>query len=217
MKIILADDHNLVRDGMRTYLMDLADDVEVFEADSLTAALEFKDNVADPDLVLLDLQMPGMDGLEGISRAKSVFEDALVVIISGFFDKRTVTAALEHGASGFVPKTASGKSLLNALRLILDGETYVPATILTDGGPTLPQLKPQTPENFDESSPLGKLSAREMDILKHLIDGKSNKEIARILDLQEITIKVHLRNTYRKIGASNRADAVRIAFQHGWQ
>ena len=202
---------------MRGYLADLAADVDVFEADSLTAALDLKDQAASPDLVLLDLQMPGMDGLEGIARAKAAFGDAPIVIISGFFDKRTVTAALEHGASGFVPKTASGKSLIHALRLILDGETYVPATILTDGGPTLPQLQPKTPETFDDSNPLSKLSAREMDILKHLIDGKSNKEIARILDLQEITIKVHLRNTYRKIGASNRADAVRIAFQHGWQ
>lgn len=216
MKILLADDHDLVRDGLKPYLEQLEDSVTIIEAGSLEGVLNVAEEDSELDLILLDLHMPGMDGLNSIAKVVETFDGVPLVVISGYFDGDVITGSIQRGARGFVPKTARGKSLISALRLVLDGETYVPPAMVSgeSGGNA---TEPGPPKAIDEENVLSKLSAREMSILKLLIDGKTNKEIARELDLQEITIKVHLRNAYRKIGASNRADAVRIAFQCGWQ
>jgi DNA-binding NarL/FixJ family response regulator len=130
-----------------------------------------------------------------------------VVILSGHVERENVLAAVRAGVAGYIPKTISGAALINALRLVLEGETYLPSSILVDSAASDRKIPP---------SPLSTLSAREREILGYLIEGLTNKEIARLLDLQEITIKIHLRNVYRKIGAVNRAQAVRIAMTAGW-
>ena len=217
MKVLLADDHDLVRDGLRPYIEQLDSDVSIEEAGSLDEVLRVAEVTPNPNLILLDLNMPGMQGLNSISQVSETFPESPIVVISGHFDNDVITGALQRGARGFVPKTARGKSLLSALKLVLEGETYVPPAMLAgDAGASAEPLPGAAPAPIEDTV-LAKLSAREMSILRLLIDGKTNKEIARELDLQEITIKVHVRNAYRKIGASNRADAVRIAFQNGWQ
>jgi len=216
MEILFADDHNLIREALSPVLKRLAETVTIHEAGSLDDAIASYKGQRAPDLILLDLLMPGMEGLRGIARVKKRFPTAPVVILSGFYDKRTVLSAIEQGASGFIPKTNTGETLLNALRLVLAGEKYLPSSLLS--AEPLPALSAAATvgRSIPSGSVLAKLTARELEILSQLIDGRSNKEIARSLGLQEITAKVHLSNAYRKIGASSRADAVRIAFRHGW-
>ncbi|MFD2233427.1 response regulator transcription factor [Phaeospirillum tilakii] len=213
MRILVADDHKLVRDGLRPFLRELDAQAEIVDASSLDEAIAAIEGAAPcPDLVLLDLMMPGMDGLEGLSRIKSLLPDRPVVIVSGYSSRDHVQAAVQAGAAGFIPKTVGGSAMVNALRLVLSGETYLPSSSFFEpsdsaGAGSHPVGAPP---------PFDRLSRREGEILAQLIEGRTNKEIAQILSLQEITIKVHLRNVYRKIGAANRAQAVRIALQSGW-
>ena len=214
MQIVVADDHKLVRDGLKPFLAELAPNVEILDAATIGEAMAAVAGATNLGLILLDLMMPGMNGLEGLSKLKSSCPDIPVVIVSGFSSRDHVAAAVQAGASGFIPKTVSGMAMVNALRLVLSGETYLPSSTFFDDGqtqPLAPVIRPQgTPAPFD------KLSRREAEILALLVEGRTNKEIAIALELQEITIKVHLRNVYRKIGAANRAQAVRIAMSSGW-
>lgn len=211
MRILVADDHNLVREGLRPFLQELGEDVEISEAATLDEALD--QAAAGPlGLALLDLKMPGMDGLRGMEAFHARFAAVPTVILTGHINRDDVMAAVRAGASGYIPKTISGTALVNALRLVLSGEKYLPSFMLTDTAeePTVVSGAPSKP------TPLDTLSPREREILGLLIEGRTNKDIARRLDLQEITIKIHLRNVYRKIGAVNRAQAVRIALSSGW-
>lgn len=207
MRILVADDHNLVRDGLKPFLFELDPDANILDAANFDDALTAAKGVDRLDLVLLDLKMPGMNGLQGVEQMRRMHPAAPVVILSGHVERDEVLAAVRAGASGYIPKTISGTALINALRLVLAGESYLPPSILLEGGPG---------ERRTPATPLASLSAREREILGYLIEGQTNKEIARRLDLQEITIKIHLRNVYRKIGAVNRAQAVRIALSSGW-
>jgi len=213
LRILVADDHKLVRDGLRPFLRELDAQAEIVDASSLDEAVAAIQEAAQPDLVLLDLMMPGMDGLAGLNRIKALLPDRPVVIVSGYSSRDHVQAAVQAGAAGFIPKTVGGSAMVNALRLVLSGETYLPSSSF---------FEPSYPAGTAGHHPVGapppfdRLSRREGEILAQLIEGRTNKEIAQILSLQEITIKVHLRNVYRKIGAANRAQAVRIALQSGW-
>jgi DNA-binding NarL/FixJ family response regulator len=208
VKVILADDHSLVRDSLRQYVMTLADSIEVCEAASLPEVLTFAHGQGRIDLILLDLQMPGMTGMNSVAEVRTAFPAAKIVIISATTDSQVIGAALRVGVNGYIPKTMHGKSLVTALRLVLDGEQYVPAELLNAASAQPPSAFGAHPGDATET--LSRLSPREAMVMRLLIAGKSNKEIGRELDLQEVTVKVHLRNIYRKIRATNRTEAVRI-------
>lgn len=208
MHILLADDHNLVREGLKPFLERLADDVTVIEAADIEGALTAGRAAPTVDLAILDLMMPGMNGFAGLGAVKGAFPDIPVVILSGHITRSDVLAAIDAGAAGFIPKTISGSALVSALRLVLDGERYLPSAVLAAGGEE--DAPPQ-------GSILATLSAREKQVLNLLVEGQTNKEIARVLEIQEITVKVHVRNVYRKIGAANRAQAVKIAMESGFR
>ncbi|MCB2108935.1 MAG: response regulator transcription factor [Rhodobacteraceae bacterium] len=214
MYVILADDHSLIRDALRPYLDMIDPGVEIAEAETFESVIAYAGGKT-PDLILLDLNMPGMRGTYSVSEVRGSFPDSLIAILSATDDAETISAALRNGANGYIPKTTRGKSLLNAIQLILDGETYVPPSLLNN----LPTAKlaelSGNGQARDLPGALHALTSREAMVLKLLISGKSNKEIARELDLQEVTVKVHLRNVYRKINANNRTDAVRIALSYG--
>lgn len=218
MKILVADDHKLVRDGLKPFLQELAPDVEVLDAANMDEALAVASAVPDLGLVLLDLMMPGMDGLKGLEALRAKCPGVPVVIVSGFSSRDHVVAAVQAGAAGFIPKTVSGTAMVNALRLVLSGEKYLPSSTFFDdpANPTMMMPPMLGRAAGGVPAPFDKLSRREAEILALLVEGRTNKEIALCLDLQEITIKVHLRNVYRKIGAANRAQAVRIAMSSGW-
>lgn len=220
MRIIVADDHSLMRDILRQYLQALSETLDIVEASSLPEVLDRRSDAAQPDLVLLDLQMPGMDGLHSVAEVRRTFPECPIVVISANEDPKTIRDAIQAGANGYIPKTTRGKSVVTALKLVMAGEIYVPPTLLSDMGMSLAEPDrasagaPGAPANA--AGGFAKLSDREVAVLRLLIEGKTNKEIGRDLALQEVTVKVHLRNIYRKIGATNRADAVRLAFQAGW-
>lgn len=220
MQILVADDHKLVRDGLKPFLQELDPGVEVLDAANLDEALQAAEKADRLGLVLLDLMMPGMDGLKGLEALKARLPNVPVVIVSGYSSREHVVSAVQLGAAGFIPKTVSGTAMVNALRLVLSGEKYLPSSTFFDEQgiqhPPSPGMGGLT-KTGGVPQPFDRLSRREGEILALLVDGRTNKEIAIALDLQEITIKVHLRNVYRKIGAANRAQAVRIALSSGWQ
>ena len=202
MKILIADDHDLLRDTLVAFV-EGAGDFETRTAPDLGQALKVIKAEGPFDLVLLDYNMPGMDGLKGVKRALAQGGAPHVALISGEANRSVVEAAMEAGAIGFVPKTLPAKSLVNAIRFMATGEQYVPVEFMTG-------------EANAPSHPLAeKLTARELQVLRGLSEGKANKEIARDLELSEPTIKLHVKTLYRKIGASNRTQAALIAREEG--
>lgn len=215
MRIILADDQPIVRESLRQFVEQLAENAQVMEAGSLDEVRAHAGH--QPDLIMLDLQMPGMKGPQSVADVRQLFPDVPIAVISGLTDPVVIRAVIQAGANGYIPKTARGKSLLSALRMIIAGETYLPPSLLDS--PAEDAAAQYAPTNVSPPSVRGgleKLSEREAATLRLLLTGKSNKEIARELDLQEVTVKVHLRNVYRKINANSRTDAVRIAMTHSW-
>ncbi len=202
MNILLADDHELVRDTISAFL-EREDDMKVSVASDLASASEMMTREGPFDLVLLDYSMPGMNGLEGLAEALARNAGKPVAVISGTALPDIAEAALANGASGFLPKTIPAKSLLNAVRFMAAGETYVPFAFLA-------QRETQASHPM-----LSNLTTREAEVLRGLIDGRSNKEIARELGLQEVTIKLHVKTLCRKLEARNRTHAAMIGRDAG--
>ncbi len=202
MRILLADDHDMVRETISAYLMSEGG-AEVMTTIDLPSALEQIEAEGPFDLVLLDYNMPGMMGLEGLTRALTANGGKGVGILSGSAPARTAQEALDAGAIGFIPKTMGAQSLLNAVRFMCAGEVYMPVALMRE-------------QSAANEHPLAKkLSPREMEVLGGLSRGLSNKEIARELDLQEVTIKLHVRTLCRKLDAKNRTQAALIAKEAG--
>lgn len=209
MQIILADDHQVVRDGFKLHLVRLAPEVKIAEAATLDEAMAVACQ-SPPDLILLDFNMPGMNGASGVDRMRSRFPKAPVVVLSGELAPENIRAVLNHGAKGFIPKTLGGPSFLAALRLVLAGETFVPSTLMS-GRYGDRQRKAVSGNHEDGVPDLDALTEREREVLDSLCQGKSNKEMARDLAVSEVTIKAHVGNIMRKFGAANRTRVVRIA------
>jgi len=208
VRVLLADDHALLRDGIRPFLTDLAEHVEIVEAVDFDGALASATETA-PDLVLLDLKMPGMAGVETVSAFRKACPNVPVVIITGQVVREDVLRAMELGASGYLPKSMSGTSFVHALRLILSGQPYFSAHLLGPGGTET------EPTNHTPGGRFADLTNREVQVLSLLVRGESNKEIGLHLGLTEITVKSHMRSIFKKIGAANRTQAVAMAIQHG--
>ncbi|GAA6162927.1 response regulator transcription factor [Pelagimonas sp. KU-00592-HH] len=202
MKILIADDHSLVRDTLVAYV-ETSGDIEARTAADFDEASAMVSAQGPFDLVLLDFNMPGMNGLDGLNRALALEGASRVALISGEASKDVAEKALEAGAAGFVPKTLPAKSLINAIRFMAMGEQYAPIDFMTA-------------EPEENTHPLAsKLTEREMQVLRGLTEGKSNKEIARDLDLSEPTIKLHVKTLYKKVDAKNRTQAALIAREAG--
>lgn len=202
MRILLADDHDMVRETISAYLRNEGG-AEVSLATDLSGALDLIASEGPFDLVLLDYQMPGMMGLDGLSKALKANGGKGVGILSGSAPANTAKAALDAGAIGFIPKTMGAQSLLNAVRFMSAGEVYAPVELMRA-------------ENAAPTHPLAeRLSPRELQVLDGLCRGQSNKEIARELDLQEVTIKLHVRTLCKKLDAKNRTQAALTAKEAG--
>lgn len=202
MKILLADDHDLVRETLAAF-MQTEGGLEVETVEDFDAAHRKIVAQGGYDLVLLDYSMPGMNGLDGLKRAMESNAGKPVAIMSGTATKAVAQDAMDAGAIGFLPKTLPAKSLVNAVRFMAAGEAYVPVSFLTA-------------EEAETNNPLAKkLSARELEVLGGLCRGLANKEIARELQLQEVTIKLHVKTLCNKLEAKNRTHAAMIAKEAG--
>ena len=204
MRVVLADDHELVRSGLRFHLERLATDVAIVEAATLDEAL-IAAKTAATDLIILDLAMPGMNGTAGLEQMRARHPNVPVVVLSGRTGREDIMGALNRGANGYLPKTLSGKAMLAALRLVLSGETFVPSIFMDERSRSGNRAESGAAPGMDA------LTERERDVLDFLCQGKANKEIARDLAIREVTVKVHVGNIMRKLGASNRTQAVRLA------
>ncbi|MDA8635501.1 response regulator transcription factor [Rhodobacteraceae bacterium] len=203
MRILIADDHDLLRETLSMFLASEGS-IDTALASTLDAALDLIQSEEKFDLIMLDYNMPGMAGLNGLKRAMEASGGSPVALMSGIASRSVAEEALSFGAAGFVPKTLAAKTLANAVRFMAMGEKYAPIDFMTADDPTV------------APNPLAqKLSRRELQVLEGLSKGKSNKEIARDLDLQEPTIKLHVKTLYRKIGAANRTQAALIAKEEG--
>lgn len=195
MKLLIADDHDLVRDTIAAYLR--AEGVTTVRTGA-TLADALRAMAAEAfDLVLLDYQMPGMNGLEGLSQAIAAAEGRPVALLSGSTSLDLADAALRAGAVGFVPKTMAAAAMVSAIRLMASGGTFAPLGLLHS--------------ETAGAEAAANLTRREADVLRGICEGKSNKEIARDLDLQEVTVKLHVKTLSRKLGAKNRTHAAMIA------
>ncbi len=217
MRILLADDHDLVREALSLLFQQYFDDCEVAEAGALDPALDLIAENNTFDLVMLDLRMPGMNGLEGLKRAlEKVAPSTYVVLLSGTYRSEDVRQAIEAGAHGFIPKTLRGQALANAVQLVLAGDKYLPSSILNDLGDGMGSGgdgESRMAGGFGNEGDFARLTPREREVLALLSEGRPNKDIARHLDLREITVKYHLKNIYRKLNVSNRAQAVKMALE----
>lgn len=213
MRILLVDDHDLFREGLKFLLPVLDDTVQYEEAGNLDEALAFGGESSLIDLILLDYYLPGVNGHEALSKCREHFEAASVVVLSGEDDVRVIRDLIEHGAAGFIPKSSSREELIAALKKILAGGTYLPSPALQAVPSGSRQRAWQGPERRGEK----RLSRRQFEVLVKAVQGKSNKVIAKELDISDHTVKAHLSVAFRTLGVQNRTEAVYAAAKLGIQ
>ena len=197
MRILVADDHPLVRDALARTVRRADPAAEVHEAGDYASAQCLCAALA-PELALVDLNMPGMNGVEGLRLLRRQFPGLAIIVASGQEDPPTIRNVLSAGASGFFPKTADPELLLQAIRLVQAGGVYVPAGVLADFQDGLPPPRP------DHTG----LTPRQLAVLQRLLRGLPNKLIARDLNLTEGTVKIHIAAILRALRARNRTEAV---------
>lgn len=215
MRVLIADDHPLVIDALAEYLKRIDPDVAVVRALSFEEAIERLRDAGPIDLVLLDLCLPGVRRLDGLAKIRKLFPGIPVVMISGVADSAQVLEALDRGAAGFIPKDLSSVALIKALELVLAGERYVPSMLLSEAGLREAPAGYAAAWSSAESGVLAALTPRQHQVLSLLLHGRSNKEIARELGVKEITAAFHLKGVFKKLGVSNRTQAVATALRLG--
>lgn len=213
LRALLVDDHHLFRQGLKFLLADLDPGILFFEADSCAHALEFAE-CTPIDLVLVDLHMPGVKGLDALSAMRAAFDASAVVVLSSEDDPQAIRRSIELGACGFVPKASTPQVLIAALRLVLAGGIYLPPHVLRECMAVAPVVRMQTAGVDPVKRPEG-LSERQLEVLLKAIQGKANKVIAREMQLSEGTIKAHLSAAFRALGVQNRTEAVFVAAKVG--
>ncbi|MFQ5523914.1 MAG: response regulator [Acidimicrobiia bacterium] len=206
MRVILADDHRIVREGIST-LLEPVDDVEIVgEASGGEELLELLGSV-EADVILLDLKMPEGGGLEVLERIGDDPDAPRVIVLSMYDDPVYVKRAIELGASGYLLKSSDREELLRALRVVAEGGSYIQGEITA---PLIAQMVSPS-----SNMPVGELSSEDIEILALLACGLDNRAIAERLGESEATVKSHLRSIYARLGVTRRSEAVAVAFRLG--
>jgi NarL family two-component system response regulator LiaR len=213
IRVLICDDHAVVRQGLQTFL-ELQEDIEIAGQASDGEEAVGKASVVRPDVILMDLVMPRLDGIEAIRRIRASGitaasgRTAAIIVLTSFADDDKLFPAIRAGAAGYLMKDVSPQDLAKAIRMARDGEPLLHPDIArrlmqeVSAGP-----KPPDPE-------LSRLTEREIDVLRHIGRGRSNKEIALDLSLSEKTVKTHVSNIFHKLGLSDRTQAALFAVRH---
>lgn len=207
IKVLIADDHTLVRQGIRQYL-EMAGDIEVVgeAADGAEVLTLLQDEGSRPDVALVDLRMPGMDGVETCRRIRDEFPDVEVVMLSAYDDRQFVVESVRAGARGYVLKTRDAEDLIQTVRLVAGGNLVIDPQLVVALAEELSHVK-------ERNRKAETLTARELEVLQLLAFGRTNKDIAEELDLAPDTVKTHLTHIFEKLGASDRTAAVAEALR----
>jgi DNA-binding NarL/FixJ family response regulator len=199
IRVMITDDHFVVRMGLAAVINTQTDMQVVAEAGNGLQALElFRQHV--PDVTLMDLRMPQMQGIEAITAIRKEYPNSRFIVLTTFDGDEDIYRALEAGARGYLLKDMLGDSLLDAIRVVHAGQRRIPQEVAN---------------RLAERMFRTELSAREMDVLKLIVRGKSNKEIGSDLGVAEGTVKIHINNILSKLGVSDRTQAATYALQHG--
>jgi len=201
-RLLIADDHPLFRAALRQAAAASVEDCTVLEAADLHTALERLRVDADIDLVLLDLHMPGSQGLSGLAALRGQHPGVAVLVVSAHDEPRTVRRVLDHGAAGFIPKSASPAQIGEAIRAVLDCGTWIPPDLAR----AVETLAPD-PRDTDLAARLARLTEQQYRVLALIGEGLLNKQIADRLDVQERTVKAHLTAIFERLGVRNRTQA----------
>lgn len=203
---LIADDHELFRDGLKLLLLDLLDAQEVIEAETLDDAIDKLEDGRAVDLILVDLRMPGMAGVESLTALIDGFPDSKIVVVSAWEERADILAALDVGVHGYIPKTLSNAQIADAIKSVLTGAIYVPASL--GRRDAAPAARPSGQSAGAAASTDARFTQRQRDVIGELRKGRSSKEIARTLDIAEGTVKIHLAAIYRTLGVRTRAEAI---------
>jgi NarL family two-component system response regulator YdfI len=218
IRVLIADDHLIVREGLRMILGEAADFEVVGEAEDGLQAIELAGQTQ-PDVILMDLRMPGLDGLTAIAKIKAQLPEIAIVILTTYNEDELMVRGLQGGAQGFLLKDTDRETLFNTIRAAFRGDTLLQANTLAR---ILPRIETATspaarPHQADSSG--GRfhtiLSQRELEILKLVANGARNKEVANQLNISQSTVKAHLDSIFNKLGVDSRTAAVSIALQYG--
>jgi DNA-binding NarL/FixJ family response regulator len=203
--VLIADDHPLFRDALKLAVAQAVPGAQIVEADSVHTLFAALDAHPDPELLLLDLNMPGAHGFNALVQARANFPTVPIVVISAREDRRIMHRALGHGAAAFVPKSASIDLIVAALRTVLGGDTWLPPSA---GGS---EAAPLDEQEADATARLATLTPQQFRVLSMLSAGLLNKQIAAELQVSEATVKAHVSALMQKLGVSNRTQAVLLA------
>ncbi|MGC2166936.1 MAG: response regulator transcription factor [Gallionella sp.] len=202
MKVILADDHALFREGMQYLLMRLSQDISILQANSHDSAVKLLLENPDSDLALVDLHMPGRESsLSGLTELLVAAKTIPVVVLSGSESLYEIHQVITAGAKGFIPKQEHSDVMLCALQLVLTGSVYVPPLMLKG--------------NSNEQNHLGALTPKQLQVLQQLCKGHSNKVIAKTMHVTEATVKCHTTAIFRELDVGSRTQAIAIAKTRG--
>lgn len=209
MKILIVDDHALIREGLRQILKGLDNEVEVLEAGTCARAFELALKHADLDLVLLDYHLPDMNGLQALDVFALQVPELPIIVLSGSVNPKIMHQVMNKGAAAFLTKSGMSEELLSVTRLVLAGEVYVPPALSTLSASA---LREEAAAALDTPQ----FTPRQEEVLYLLLDGYTNKEISKMLSLSEETVKNHITGILRGFGVQTRTQAVLAANRHGY-
>ncbi len=214
MKILIADGHQLLADALAQLVRDNEKDSKVLQASSFDDAMETMKREDKVEIVLLDYDLQGMDGIKGLDKFKDKFPKTPCAIFSGNPNTDVATDALSRGAAGIIPKSISAPAFFHAIKLIQVGEKFIPSELYEDMALHRRKTRQEglSAKSFVEKTGL---SRRETEVLRALVQGISNRQIGDQLGVEEVTVKLHLRRVYKKIKAANRIQAVKLAMANG--
>jgi len=198
--ILIVDDHTLFRTGMKMILTQVGEAAGISEASSIKEAFDF--NESGVDIILLDIHMPGLNGIDGIKPIRDKFSNVPIIILSASSEKSDMQKAKELGASGFMNKSALAEEIVSSINHVLDGSSCFPDDV-------------DSADYSAEKSLSSALTPRQVEVLIYLCEGKSNKLIARALEMSENTVRVHVSAILTTLGAVNRSEAILIAQREG--